>query len=142
MGTSAARLTTFPRWIGSDRTRAAFVFAVGTTLFSVLVVGVALARIALPMSASVANRADQLALLAGANADVDARSKIYSADGHLLALLHGEENREPVSLAETPMQFREAVIAIEDKRFYLYDGVDLTALGRAFVVNAAGGEIE
>jgi penicillin-binding protein 1A len=73
---------------------------------------------------------------------MDARSKIYSSDGKLLAILHGEENREPIPLAAIPAHVRNAVIAIEDQRFALHDGVDITALGRALVVNATGGSIE
>ena len=142
MGTSAARLTTFPRRFGLDRTHAALAFAVGTVLFSILAAGVVLAKVALPVTDTVARRADQLALLAGTAADVDARSKIFSADGRLLAILHGEENREPVTLAQVPKHVQQAVVAIEDKRFYSHTGVDLTALGRAAVVNATGGQIE
>ena len=125
-----------------DRTRLLLAGVVGTVLFCMLAAGVALAKLALPFTDSAARHADKLALLASTRSDVDARSKIYSADGRLLAILHGEENREPVSLQRMPMFIRQAVVAIEDKRFYSHDGVDISALGRALIVNAAGGQIE
>jgi penicillin-binding protein 1A len=141
MGTSAARLT-IPRRFGIDRTRALFAVATTTVLFSVLLMAVVVAKVALPLTDSIARRADKLALLAGRSQDLDARSKIYASDGRLLAILHGEENREPVALDNVPVFVRQAVIAIEDKRFYSHDGVDVSALGRALVVNATGGQIE
>src|SRR6266540_1394454 len=140
MGTSAARLI-ISRRFGLSRTQALFAGASSTIVFTVLLISVLLAKVALPLTESVGARADRLATLAGKPADVDARSKIYSADGKLLAILHGEENREPIPLDRVPMHVRQAVIAIEDKRFYAHDGVDMTALGRAFVVDAAGGQI-
>jgi len=141
MGTSAARLT-IPRRLGLDRTHALFAAVSATVLFSVLMIGVVIARAVVPLTDSLARRAQDLALLAGTPADLDARSKIFSADGKLLAILHGEENREPISLDRMPSSVRQAVVAIEDRRFYSHDGVDLTALGRAFLVNATGGQIE
>jgi penicillin-binding protein 1A len=141
MGTSAARLT-IPRRFGLGRTHVLFAAVSGVFLFSLLASGILLARVALPATEAIARRTDKLAALAGSTVDLDARSKIYSADGKLLAILHGEENREPVWLGKVPMHVRKAVIAIEDKRFYTHDGVDLTALGRALVVNAAGRQIE
>jgi penicillin-binding protein 1A len=141
MGTSAARLS-IPRRFGIDRTRALFAVVSTTVLFTVLMAGVVVARVALPLTDSIARHADKLALLAGKSQDLDARSKIYASDGRLLAILHGEQNREPVTLDRMPIFVRQAVVAIEDKRFYAHDGVDVTALGRALVVNATGGQIE
>lgn len=141
MGTSAARLF-IPRRVGIDRTHALFAAVVVMLLVGLMVAGVALAKVSLPLTDSMAQRADRLGQLAGTDADVDARSKIYSADGRLLAFLHGEENREPVPLDRVPVHVRDAIIAIEDKRFYSHDGVDLTALGRAFIANAASRGIE
>ena len=45
-------------------------------------------------------------------------SKILAADGSVLLALHGEENREKVSLAQMPKMLRDAVVAIEDERFW------------------------
>jgi penicillin-binding protein 1A len=69
-------------------------------------------------------------------------SKIYAADGTLIATFHGEENRELVSLEQMPDNLVNAVISIEDERFYAHPGVDLEGIARAFLINLEAGEIE
>ena len=64
------------------------------------------------------------------------------ADGTLLVTLHAEENRENVRLAEIPLVMQQAVIAIEDERFYRHNGVDFRAILRAAERNADAGDIE
>jgi len=67
-------------------------------------------------------------------------SIIYDADGGVLADLHAEENRTYVSLANIPMDLRNAVIATEDERFYEHDGVDFMGIARALWVNIFEGK--
>ena len=62
-------------------------------------------------------------------------SKIYASDGTLIGTLYGEENRELVPLSEIPKNMINAVIAIEDERYYEHKGVDLEAFFRALLVN-------
>src|SRR5688572_21488919 len=57
-------------------------------------------------------------------------SKLYSHDGVLIAEL-GIERRTPVSIAGLPPYVPQAVIAIEDRRFYRHPGIDLWGFGRA-----------
>jgi len=68
-------------------------------------------------------------------------SRIYDADGNLITTLHETENRTVIPLRGMPKHLRRAVVAIEDERFFEHDGVDLRAILRAFVTNAASGEI-
>jgi penicillin-binding protein 1A len=68
-------------------------------------------------------------------------SKIYAADGKQIATFHGEENRELVSLEQMPKNLINAVISIEDERFYQHKGVDLEGIVRAFLINLKSGEI-
>ncbi len=68
-------------------------------------------------------------------------SKIYAADGTLLKVLHAEENRENVPLTDVPMHVRNAVLAIEDARFYEHSGIDARAIARAFFVNRSKGRV-
>ncbi|MBM3712908.1 MAG: hypothetical protein FJW56_05680 [Actinobacteria bacterium] len=68
-------------------------------------------------------------------------SKIYAADGTLIATFHGEENRELVTLDQMPKNLINAVIAIEDERFYQHTGFDLEGIVRAFLINLQSGEI-
>lgn len=62
-------------------------------------------------------------------------SRMYTADGGLLANLHGEIDRDPVSLERMALALRQATVAIEDRRFYSHRGIDVRGLARAFLNN-------
>ncbi|MBI2642171.1 MAG: transglycosylase domain-containing protein [Candidatus Wildermuthbacteria bacterium] len=63
-------------------------------------------------------------------------SKIYDRTGEtLLYEIYGEERREYVSLGETPVHLRNAVIATEDANFYSHVGIDPKGVARAILVN-------
>jgi penicillin-binding protein 1A len=68
------------------------------------------------------------------------RSTIYYADGTAFATLWLDENRRAVRLKDIPKRVRNAVIAIEDDRFYQHDGVDFRGIARAGVANLRNGE--
>jgi penicillin-binding protein 1A len=68
-------------------------------------------------------------------------SFIYSADGALITALHAGENRVVVRSRKIPDVVRDAVIAIEDQRFYDHSGVDVRALLRAAYIDATTGEV-
>jgi len=63
-------------------------------------------------------------------------TKVYDADGNVIANLHGEINREIVPLVQIPPPVRDAVVAIEDERFYTHQGIDLRSIVRAAKTNA------
>lgn len=67
---------------------------------------------------------------------------VYDSQGQPVASLHGPENRIPVPLSEIPKHLQEAVIAVEDNRFYRHHGVDLRAIIRAAFINLSQGSIE
>jgi penicillin-binding protein 1A len=69
-------------------------------------------------------------------------SRLFSASGALIKTFHGEQNRTVVSLKAIPEHVQNAVIAIEDQRFYEHEGVDLKAIVRATLANIGSGEIE
>lgn len=65
---------------------------------------------------------------------------IYDIKGKLLASIHGEANREVVSLDRISPQLKRAVLASEDSDFYFHHGINPKGVGRAVVTNwAAGG---
>jgi penicillin-binding protein 1A len=68
-------------------------------------------------------------------------SRIMAADGTLLTTLQAEQNRDVVRLDDIPISFRDAVVAIEDDRFWLHRGIDLRAILRAARMNASVGGI-
>jgi penicillin-binding protein 1A len=60
---------------------------------------------------------------------------IYDGDvknPHLLAVLRGSESRVLLRSGQIAPIMKQAIVAIEDKRFYDHRGVDLHAIGRAF----------
>jgi penicillin-binding protein 1A len=68
-------------------------------------------------------------------------SVVYASDGSVIAEWHGVEDRTPVTLEQIPETLRDAVIAVEDERFYEHNGVDVEAIVRAFRSNAEAGTI-
>lgn len=70
-------------------------------------------------------------------------TKIFDSakEPHLLAQLHGVENRELVSADQIPKHMRDAVVAVEDERFYSHPGVDLKAIMRALWADLRHGSI-
>ncbi len=64
-------------------------------------------------------------------------SFIYDCNNNEITAYTGAENREWAKLDEIPMILREAVIAIEDVRFYSHGGVDLKRLASAFFNSVA-----
>src|SRR5437763_8941771 len=69
----------------------------------------------------------------------DQRSVVLSKDGKVLATLAGAENRVVVSLKKIPPSAQQAVIAIEDAKFYEHHGVDPAGLVRALLFNVRSG---
>ena len=60
---------------------------------------------------------------------------IYDSEGNQLQkLTTSNSNRISVSLDKVPVALQKAVIAVEDERFYLHNGIDAKGIVRAFVV--------
>lgn len=57
-------------------------------------------------------------------------SEIYDRNGKLLAKLHDEENRTIVPLKEIPLTVQQAVLSMEDERFYQHFGIDPKGMAR------------
>jgi len=68
-----------------------------------------------------------------------ATSKVYDARGHVIANLHGEINRDIARLRQIPKHVRDAVVAIEDERFWQHQGLDLRSITRAALSNLRSG---
>src|SRR5690348_7664475 len=58
---------------------------------------------------------------------------VYAADGHtILAVLRGSESRVLVDSADISPWMKQAIVAVEDKRFYEHRGIDIRCMARAF----------
>ncbi len=69
------------------------------------------------------------------------QSRILWADGTPMATFY-DEKRVLVPLADVAPQMRQAVVAIEDSRFYDHNGADPQGIMRAMVNNASGGDTQ
>lgn len=68
-------------------------------------------------------------------------SKVYAIDGSLLTEFHAEENREIVPFNKMSQNMKDAIISVEDKRYYEHQGVDYRRIIGAFVADVKSGEI-
>ncbi|HVM28996.1 MAG TPA: transglycosylase domain-containing protein [Mycobacteriales bacterium] len=109
--------------------------------------GVLIAALAVPVIGGVGllakdNADDFLALPDDLDPPTPAqRSTILAADGSLITHLY-LENRVRVELEDVPMHVREALLAIEDARFYEHNGVDVQGSLRAAVENATSRSVQ
>ncbi len=69
------------------------------------------------------------------------RSVIQDAKGNTLAYLW-EQNRVDVPINKISKRMQQAIVAIEDSRFYEHNGVDIRGTARALVTNQGSGEIQ
>lgn len=124
-----------------------FALRLGGALLTSGLVGLVAAAVALPLvvgpGLAAASSAQEYLVLP---ADLDerepaTRSRIVAADGSTLAWLY-LENRMPVALTDVPQGVRDAVVAVEDSRFYEHKGVDLKGIARAALTNSVSGDVE
>jgi penicillin-binding protein 1A len=66
---------------------------------------------------------------------------LYDRDGKLLTTLHGEVDRTLIPLSQMPEHLREAVIAVEDERFYEHPGFDPVGIARAAWTDVVAGGV-
>ena len=71
----------------------------------------------------------------------DYTSFVYDENGVEIDTLSSGENRIYVKLDQIPKHLQQAVIAIEDERFYEHNGIDLLGIMRAIVTNLKAGRI-
>jgi len=69
-------------------------------------------------------------------------SFIYDKNGNLIMEFKGSENRIYTEIEDIPQTLINAVIAIEDARFYEHHGVDLKRIVGAMVNNLTGGNTQ
>lgn len=70
-------------------------------------------------------------------------SRVFDRTGNTqLAELFNAERREYVPITEIPEHVKQALIAIEDERFYHHFGVDVRGVIRALMTNLTGGKVQ
>ncbi|MBN2113773.1 MAG: transglycosylase domain-containing protein [Acidimicrobiia bacterium] len=68
-------------------------------------------------------------------------SVVYAVDGTALTKWHAGEDRVLVAYEHLPRHLVDAVVAIEDQRFWVHPGVDLRAMVRAVRADLEAGEV-
>jgi membrane peptidoglycan carboxypeptidase len=111
-----------------------------------VVMGVVVAGLAIPFAgiAGLAAR-DMSDALSQLPEDLDAkepaqRTRILAADGTEIATLY-DENRVNVSLTQVSKVMRQAILSIEDYRFYEHGALDVRGTIRALLTNQASGGV-
>jgi membrane peptidoglycan carboxypeptidase len=115
-------------------------------LVASVLAGLLVAAMALPVVGAVGlavkSKADEFLVLP-AELETDPlaqRSEILAADGSHIAWLY-LENRVRVPLGDVPRHVQQALLAIEDDRFYEHNGVDVRGTLRAAVENVTAGGV-
>ena len=72
----------------------------------------------------------------------DAASQFYDINGNVIYTTLSEERRVPVSIDKIPKHVQQALIAIEDNRFYEHSGIDYRGTARALVSTLSGREVQ
>ena len=67
-------------------------------------------------------------------------SEVYALDGRLITELHAEENRKIISFNEMSPYIKDAIVAVEDKRFREHEGVDYIRIIGAFIADLKAGQ--
>jgi penicillin-binding protein 1A len=73
--------------------------------------------------------------------EIGSNTFIYAADNSRLGVIPAERNRQPVPYKEISAWMPKATVAIEDRRFYDHDGVDVEGIARALWKNVSAGEV-
>ena len=102
-----------------------FVVVGGLTMTALTALAVTLIYPTLPSLEALTNYKPKLPL------------RVYSADGFLISEF-GEERRAFVKIENVPKNLKDAVLAIEDRRFYQHGGIDTKGVMRAIKNNITG----
>ena len=118
-----------------------------TLALSVLLAGALLAGVLLPWVGGPAIAAQQSSSLLGdppvelTDEPPAGNTVMLAADGELITSFY-EENRAPVAGDQIAEVMKQAMVAIEDERFYEHAGLDVQGTLRALVTNIASGSVQ
>ncbi len=69
------------------------------------------------------------------------RTQVFDSDGNPIGILLNDVDREIITLDQVPDDVTATIVAVEDSKFWLHNGVDLRATARALVSNVSTGGI-
>ncbi|SFF21852.1 transglycosylase domain-containing protein [Blastococcus tunisiensis] len=128
------------------RERAGTVRTLGALALSIVLAGALLAGLLLPWVGGPALTASHSTSLLGdppeelTDLPPPGNTVMLAGNGELITSFY-RENRAPVATEQIAEVMRQAIVAIEDARFYEHGGVDIQGTLRALVRNLAAGEV-
>ena len=69
------------------------------------------------------------------------RTEVYGSDGNEIGILRYDIDRELVKIGQVPENVLATLLAVEDNKFWLHNGVDIRAISRAMIQNVTSGGI-
>jgi len=69
------------------------------------------------------------------------RTEVYGSDGNEIGILRYDIDRELVNIGQVPEEVLATLLAVEDNKFWLHNGVDIRAISRAMIQNVTSGGI-
>ncbi|MCL1848862.1 MAG: transglycosylase domain-containing protein, partial [Clostridiales bacterium] len=66
---------------------------------------------------------------------------VYDRNDDQIAVFHSEKDRVPLDPMDIPLRMKQAIVAIEDQRFFRHKGIDPIRIGGAFRENIRSGGI-
>lgn len=116
------------------------------TVVSGLLIALAMAPLAGISGAAVARASDTMQMnldeMTGEIGDVmPGVTTINDSQGNAMAHVF-DQRRYPVTGEQISQEMKDAIVAIEDRRFYEHEGVDLQGFARAMVTNLMAGGVE
>jgi len=120
--------------------------ALGKLVAMVVVAGALVAAMMLPFVAGAGLAARNSSTLLDAlpveltDQTPNGNTKVLAADGSLITEFY-ENNRQPVTPDQISEVMKQAIVDIEDSRFYEHNGLDVQGTVRALAKNLAAGEV-
>lgn len=128
-----------------SRRNSSFVFGVVLTSFKLLLVVIFMigaAGLGTLVGVSKAYMETTPTLDTGKIQEQSETSYIYASNGQLITPYTGIENRDWATIDEIPKMLQDAVVAIEDVRFFNHTGVDVKRLIGAFLNNLMNSSVQ
>ncbi len=116
------------------------VASLGIILIAIAAVSATAALLVLPRAGTIITAHEGTAADLELNVLAE-RSSMFASDGTFLTVLTETENREPISLDDTPQPVIDSILTVEDADFYEHNGVNLRGTFRALVENINAGGI-
>lgn len=131
----------------SERTPETKIGAVASMTRLSVVAGIGVAAMAIPAASFVAVTGNDVSTdIVNLPLNLDDQpnpqtTQVLAADGSLLAYFY-EENRQDVSIDDISPTMQDALLSIEDSRFYEHGALDVKGTFRALVNNASAGQTQ